>query len=275
MNKLSAVIITMNEERNIARCLDSLASVADEVVVVDSFSTDRTPDICAQYGVRFYRHPWEGYSRSKNYADSLATHELILSIDGDEALSDTLCTSIQALKEREIADNEVFAMKRRNNYCGRWIKGCGFYPDTKIRIWKKGFAQWEGLVHEWLAFEKTPKTTLLEGDLLHYSWETPEAFRKQQFHFAELGAQSYLERGKKTGLLPWLFSPSIAFLRTYVLKGGFLYGRTGFRICRILTQANRHKYNCIRRQKSEDRRQKTEVRRRKTEDGRQNNKKSI
>ena len=255
MNKLSAVIITLNEERNIARCLDSLVAVADEVVVVDSFSTDGTQSICDRYGVRFVSHPWEGYSASKNYADSLASHDLILYIDGDEALSEPLAQSILALKGREVADNEVFAMKRRNNYCGRWIKGCGFYPDTKVRIWRKGFAQWEGLIHEWLTYEGTPKTTLLEGDLLHYSWETPEDFRKQQFHFAELGAQSYLERGKKTGILPWLFSPSITFLRTYFLKGGLFYGKTGFRICRTLTQANRHKYNELRRQKTEDRRQ--------------------
>lgn len=246
MNKISVVLITMNEERNIGRCLDSVMPIADEVVVVDSLSTDATEEICARYHVRFVSHAWEGYTGSKNFADSLASHDLILSIDGDEVLSETLIASIKALKEREIADNEVFAMKRLNNYCGRWIKGCGLYPDTKVRIWRKGFAQWEGLIHEWLVYEKKPKITLLNGDLLHYSWATPEDFRKQYFHFAELGAQSYYERGKKTGILPWLFSPFINFIRTYVFKGGFLYGRTGFSICRTMMQANRHKYNLLR-----------------------------
>ena len=253
MNKISVILITMNEERNIERCLQSVAPIADEVVVVDSFSEDATEALCARYHVRFVTHAWEGYSGSKNYADSLATHELILSIDGDEALSEALVQSIKALKEREIADNEVFAMNRLNNYCGRWIKGCGFYPDRKVRIWKKGFAHWEGRIHEWLVYEKAPVITLLEGDLLHYSWATPEEFRKQQFHFAELGAQSYYERNKKTGILPWLFSPSITFLRTFFIKGGFLYGRTGFNICRTLTAANRRKYGILRRQKTEDR----------------------
>ena len=256
MNKISAVIITKNEERNIGRCLDSIMLVADEIIVVDSLSTDATQEICDRYNVVFVSHSWEGYAASKNYADSLATNDLILSIDGDEALSETLTKSILSLKERPIADNEVFAMNRCNNYCGRWIKGCGFYPDTKVRIWKAGTAQWEGRVHEWLVFEKTPKTTHLEGDLLHYSWETPEDFRRQQFHFAELGAQSYCERGKKTGLLPWMFSPCITFIRTYFLKGGIFYGKTGFIICRSIMQANRHKYNLIRRQKTEVRRQK-------------------
>ncbi len=251
MNKISVVIITMNEERNIERCLQSILPVVDEVVVVDSFSEDGTKEICDRYHTRFVSHAWEGYAGSKNYANSLASHELILSIDGDEALSEPLAQSIKALKERELADNEVFAMNRLNSYCGQWIKGCGFYPDTKVRIWRKGFARWEGLIHEWLVYEDTPKTTFLKGNLLHYSWATPEDFRKQQFHFAELGAQSYYERGKKTGILPWLFSPSVNFIRTYLFKGGFRYGKTGFNICRTLMKANRHKYNLLRRQKKE------------------------
>lgn len=253
MNRISVVIITMNEERNIARCLDSVMPIADEIVVVDSFSTDATKEICERYQARFVTHAWEGYSGSKNFADDLASHELILSIDGDEALSETLVESIKALKEREIDDNEVFSMNRLNNYCGQWIKGCGFYPDTKVRLWKKGFAHWEGIIHEWLVFNSTPKTTFLEGDLLHYSWETPEAFRRQQFHFAELGAQSYFERNKKTGILPYLFSPSVNFIRTYFIKGGIRYGKTGFSICRTLMKANRHKYNLLRRKKKEER----------------------
>ena len=246
MNKITAVLITFNEERNIERCLESVMPVVDEVVVVDSFSTDTTADLCKRHNVRFVTHAWEGYAASKNFANSLASHDLILSIDGDEVLSETLAQSIKALRGRDIADNEVFSMNRLNNYCGRWIKGCGFYPDTKVRLWRKGFAQWEGLIHEQLVYERTPKTTFLKGDLLHYSWETPEDFQRQQFHFAELGAQSYFEQGKKTGILHWLFSPSVNFLRTYFIKGGMFYGRTGFHICRTLMQANRHKYNLLR-----------------------------
>lgn len=246
MNKISVVIITMNEERNIRRCLESVLPVADEIIVVDSLSTDATQDICSAYPVQFISHKWEGYAASKNFANALAKNDLILSIDADEALSPALTQSIKALKERVLAPNEVFSMNRLNNYCGKWIKGCGLYPDTKIRIWRNGFAQWEGLVHEWLNFKEAPKNTLLDGDLLHYSWETHEDFSKQQFHFAELGAQSYFERGKKTGILPWLFSPGINFIRTYFIKGGFLYGKDGYRICRTLMKANRQKYSLLR-----------------------------
>lgn len=246
MNSLSVVIITLNEEQKIAQCLDSVQDIADEIIVVDSHSTDATEAICHQYGVKFFSQDWLGYSDQKNLADDLATCDLIFSIDADEAPSDELKQSIIALKNGEIADNEVFAMNRLNNYCGKWIKRCGLYPETKIRIWRRGFAQWEGRIHEWLNYKSEPKKILLRGDLLHYSWDTPEAFRNQLFHFAELGAQSYYERGKKTGLLPWIFSPSINFFRTYIIKGGFLEGKTGLYICRTMAQANRHKYNLLR-----------------------------
>ena len=246
MNTLSVVIITFNEEQKIGQCLDSVKDIANEIIVVDSHSTDATEAVCLQYGAKFFLQDWLGYSDQKNLADGLATCDLIFSIDADEALSDELKTSIATLKTKEIAENEVFAMNRLNNYCGQWIKGCGLYPETKVRIWRRGFAQWEGIIHEWLNYKSEPKKTLLKGDLLHYSWDTPEAFRKQQFHFAELGAQSYYERSKKTGLLPYLFSPGINFIRTYIIKGGFLYGKTGFSICRTMMQANRHKYNLLR-----------------------------
>ena len=246
MNTLSVVIITFNEEQKIGQCLDSVKDIANEIIVVDSHSTDATEAVCRQYGAKFFLQDWLGYSDQKNLADGLATCDLIFSIDADEALSDELKTSIATLKTKEIAENEVFAMNRLNNYCGQWIKGCGLYPETKVRIWRRGFAQWEGIIHEWLNYKSEPKKTLLKGDLLHYSWDTPEAFRKQQFHFAELGAQSYYERSKKTGLLPYLFSPGINFIRTYIIKGGFLYGKTGLSICRTMKQANRHKYNLLR-----------------------------
>ena len=247
MNTISVVIITLNEEQKIARCLDSVLPIADEIIVVDSFSTDATEEICSRYDkLTFVKHAWEGYAAQKNYADSLATYDLIFSIDADEALSDELLDSIKELKAKDINDNEVFSMNRLTNYCGKWIKRCGFYPDNKIRIWRRGFAHWEGLIHEWLVFENNPQKTLLNGDLLHYSYDSPEAYRKQVFHFAELGAKSYYERGKKTGFLHWLFSPAINFVRTYFIKGGFLEGRDGLYICRTAMQATRRKYNLLR-----------------------------
>ncbi|MBR4146537.1 MAG: glycosyltransferase family 2 protein [Bacteroidales bacterium] len=246
MNTLSVVIICFNEAKKIARCLDSVKDIADEIIVVDSQSTDDTEAICRSYDLTFVTQPWLGYAEQKNFADGLAKGHLIFSIDADEALSERLKASIKQLKEAEIADNQVFSMNRLNNYCGKWIKRCGFYPDNKIRIWKRGFARWEGRIHEWLEFKSDAQTSLLEGDLLHYSYDTPEAYRQQLFHFAELGAQSYYERQKKTGCIHWLFNPAITFIRTYFIKEGFLEGKDGFYICRTAMQANRHKFNLLR-----------------------------
>ena len=256
MNTLSVVIICFNEAQKIARCLDSVKDIADEIIVVDSQSTDETETICNSYDLTFVTQPWLGYAEQKNFADGLAKGDLIFSIDADEALSDQLKDSIKQLKEAEIADDQVFSMNRLNNYCGKWIKRCGFYPDNKIRIWKKDFARWEGRIHEWLEFKSGARVSKLEGDLLHYSYDTPEAYRKQMFHFAELGAQSYYERNKKTGFLYWLIDPALTFFRNYFMKGGFLEGKDGLYICRTAMQANRHKYDILRRQKLEERRKK-------------------
>lgn len=246
MNTLSAVIITFNEEAKIGRCIESLQDIADEIIVVDSLSTDNTEAICRSYGARFVSQPWLGYSEQKNIADSLVSCDLVFSIDADEALSDELKGSIACLKQRDIAPNAVFSMNRLTNYCGQWIKRCGFYPDNKIRVWRKDFAKWDGLIHECLVFNEEPKVEFLNGDLLHYSYDSPEAYKKQIFHFAELGARSYFEKNKKTGLLFWLLSPTVNFIRTYIIKGGFLEGGAGFYICRTAARATRHKYNLLR-----------------------------
>ena len=152
MEKITAVIITKNEERNIGRCLESLKGVADEVVVVDSGSTDRTEALCREAGVRFVSHPWEGYSGQKNYANSLATHPWILSIDADEALSPTLRESILALKHSDNSQfsilNSQFSFNRLTNYCGHWIRHCGWYPDVCTRLFHRDVMEWDGTVHE-------------------------------------------------------------------------------------------------------------------------------
>ena len=140
--KLSAVIITLNEEKNIARCLDSLQGVADEIVVIDSFSTDDTEKICSAYGVRFIQHPFDGYIEQKNYGIQQAVYTHILSLDADEALSDELKQSIGHFKMHWHADG--YSLNRLTNYCGHWIYHCGWYPDTKLRLWDKRYGQWAG-----------------------------------------------------------------------------------------------------------------------------------
>lgn len=236
---LSAVIITFNEEKNIARCLESLQGVAEEIIVVDSFSTDKTKEICEAYGVKFVQRSWTGYSDQKNHANGLASTEYILSIDADEVLSAELQQSITRLQE-PYAD--AYGMNRLTSYCGHWIHHCGWYPDHKIRIFKKGIAQWKGLIHETLHFEKQTKVVALKGDLLHYSFHTMGQYVRQQDKFTDLTAETAFSKGKKTSSWGVFLRPKWRFFRDFILKKGFLDGKWGYQVCKIMAFATFMKY---------------------------------
>lgn len=242
MSKISAVIITLNEERNIQRCLDSVMPIADEVVVVDSFSTDATAKLCEAYPIRFVSKDWEGYVATKNYANSLASNDLIFSIDADEAVSPELRKSIQTLKEQD-AQGKVFSMNRRMNYCGRWIRHGGWYPDTKIRIFDRRSVQWIGQkVHETLAIPDGTQVVHLDGDLMHYSFYTPEEHRQQMEKFAMLSAEEAVDKGSRSSLLSASLHTGWKFLRDYLFKAGFLDGADGFNISKTNAYGVWYKY---------------------------------
>ena len=233
MDKITAVIITQNEERNIGRCIESLQGVADEVVVVDSGSTDGTEAICRAAGVHFEHHNWAGYSGQKNYANSLATHPWLLSIDADEALSPELRATLLRLKEVGLEKDVAYSVNRLNNYDGQWIHHCGWYPDARVRLWHKGIAEWDGLVHEELRYTVPVRYQKLKGDLLHYSFSSFEDFSRRQTHYASLAARKAHEAGKKTSAIGVWLHPGWTFFRNYILKGGFLDGHNGYIICRM------------------------------------------
>ena len=242
MNRISVVIITMNEERNIARCLDSVMPIADEIIVLDSFSKDRTKEICERYPVRFVSHPWEGYVATKNHANSLASNDLILSIDADEALSPELAESIQKLKNQDV-EGKVFSMNRLMNYCGQWIRHGGWYPDTKIRLFDRRNVHWVGQkVHETLCIPNGTQVVHLQGDLLHYSFYTPEEHRRQMEKFARLSAEEMIEKGKHPSLLAAYIHTGWKFLRDFVFKAGFMDGRTGWTISKTNAYGVWYKY---------------------------------
>lgn len=232
MNSISAVIITQNEERNIVRCLNSLRGVAEEIVVVDSGSTDATQNLCEKFGARFIHHDWAGYSEQKNYANSLATSDWTLSIDADEALSDELRASLLSLKKAGFAADTIYSFNRLNNYCGNWIRHCGWYPDEKPRLWLTGTARWDGIVHEELRHE-APKRVRLTGDLLHYTYYSVADHAARQVKYAALAAEKAHQQGKKCGSGGLLFKPLWNFLRNYLFKGGILDGRAGFIVCKM------------------------------------------
>ena len=140
MPDISAVIITYNEEKNLERCIESVRDIADEIVIVDSFSTDRTKEICKKYELHFIEHKFEGHIQQKNWAITQAKYPHILSLDADEVLSDRLKESIREVKENWTHDGYYF--NRLTNYCGKWIRHCGWYPDRKLRLWDSRKGRW-------------------------------------------------------------------------------------------------------------------------------------
>lgn len=248
--KLSAVIITFNEQKNIERCILSLEGVCDEIIVVDSFSTDSTKEICAQFPqVQFYEHKWEGYSEQKNYAHTLVHNDYILSIDADEALSQQLKQSILQIKETSTQNQTkaiAFSVSRLTNYCGHWIHHCGWYPDIKIRIFHKS-TLWQGTIHEILSFaSENPKIIRLEGDLLHYSYHSITDHLQQIDKFTALTSQEAYNKGKKVSVLGMIARSKWKFIRDYIFKGGFLDGHAGYQVCKLSAFATYLKYARLR-----------------------------
>ena len=143
MTPVSVVIITFNEEHNIARCLDSVKGIADEIVIVDSFSKDKTKEICLSYGAKFIENKFEGHIQQKNFAITQAKYPHILSLDADEALDEKLRNSISEVKKNFVHDG--YYMNRLTNYCGKWVHHSGWYPDTKLRLWDSRKGQWAGV----------------------------------------------------------------------------------------------------------------------------------
>lgn len=245
MHKLSAVIITFNEGNKIGRCLSSLLAVADEIVVVDSLSTDNTKEICHAYGVRFIEQPFLGYIEQKNFAVSQASHEFVLSLDGDEALSPELSSEI--LETKKSFQFDGYYVNRFNNFCGQWIQHSNWYPDRKLRLFRKGSGSWKGInPHD--SFKMLPEATTskLKGDLLHWNYATYQEFNLKTDHFSSISAQSYFELGKKAPVWRILLNPVWAFFKSYILRRGFLDGFNGFVICYQTANITFLKYSKLR-----------------------------
>jgi len=232
MIQLSVVIITFNEQKNIARCLESVKDIADEIVVLDSFSTDKTEEICKSHGAKFFQHAFDGHIQQKNRAITYATSPYVLSLDADEALDETLCKEIKRVKL--IWDKDAYEMNRMTNYVGKWIKHSGWYPDRKLRLWDSRKGSWKGFnPHDKYEMNEGCTTARLKGNILHYSYYSVEEHYKQVEYFTTISAKAYFENGKKVSLLKVYFSPIVKFLRDYFFKLGFLDGSKGFIICRI------------------------------------------
>ncbi|MBC7539405.1 MAG: glycosyltransferase family 2 protein [Bacteriovorax sp.] len=243
MIKLTVAIITYNEEKNIGRCISSVQSIADEILVVDSFSTDKTESICNGFGVRFIKNTFIGYIEQKNFALDQSTHEYVLSLDADEALSPDLLEMIKKVKENFLFDGYRF--NRLTNYSGHWVRYCGWYPDTKLRLVKKSKSMWRGTnPHDILEMNSSnDQVGFLKGDLLHYSYESISSHVNQTDKFTTIAAKAAFFAGKKSSLFKILSRPVLKFSRDYFFKLGFLDGRYGFIICFINALSAMLKYS--------------------------------
>lgn len=226
--KLSVAIITFNEEKNIERCLKSVKDIADEIVVVDSESTDATEEICKKYGVNFIVNKFRGNILQWEYTFSQTQNDYVLCLDADEELSEKLYSSI--LKEKECGFlYEGYTFNRCTSFCGKWIRHGAWYPDKKLRIVNKHKAFWGGEEpHGKLLMEKNAKTLRLEGDLNHYSYYTFGELIIRSHSYTTTQANTLYKVGKKSTWFNLLFNPFHAFLQSYFLKFGFLDGKYGF-----------------------------------------------
>jgi glycosyltransferase involved in cell wall biosynthesis len=244
MRPLSVVIITFNEERNLSRCLASVRDVADDIVVLDSFSTDRTEAIAREHGARFIQHAFDGHIEQKNRAITHARHPFVLSLDADEALDETLTMAIRQAKNEE-ADG--YTMNRLTNYCGTWVRHGGWYPDVKLRLWDSRKGRWTGLnPHDRYELENGAVIKHLPGDLLHYSYYTLNDHLKQVNYFTDIMARELHGKGRKSSYVKLLLSPFAKFIGDYLFRGGFRDGWHGFVIAMISAHATFLKYAKLR-----------------------------
>jgi glycosyltransferase involved in cell wall biosynthesis len=230
--KISATIITFNEQSNIKAACESVAW-ADEVVVVDSNSTDQTRELAEACGARVITNAWPGFGAQKQFAVEQARHEWIFSLDADERVSDELRNSIQSLRsanESDLADG--YEIARRTYYQQRWIRGGGWYPDRQLRLFKKSKGRWkERHIHESVMMNPGARVGKLAGDLLHYtSQNAAHHHRMIGERYAPLAALQMFEDGRRTSVLGVASAGPAAFIRSLILKGGLRDGFAGFTI---------------------------------------------
>jgi glycosyltransferase involved in cell wall biosynthesis len=226
--RISATVITLNEERHVAAALESLAW-ADEIVVVDSGSSDRTVEIARRYTDRVVIADWPGYAAQKNRAAAEASHDWVFSLDADERVTPELAASIAAVCERGPGGEEGFRVARRAWYLDRWVRHSGWYPDWQVRLYDRRRARFEGeWVHESVRVRGEVGT--LDGDLLHYTVESLSDHHRRIDRYTSLAAEALAARGARPSLARAVAQPAATFLKTYLLRQGFRDGPPGLAI---------------------------------------------
>lgn len=243
--KLSVVIITKNEEKNIERCLKSILEVADEIIVVDSFSTDNTMALCEKYDVRVIQRKFEGYGSQKQFATEQANFDYVLSLDADEELSLELRKSILAAKES--SEYDCYSFNRRNFCCNKAIRFCGWYPDKQIRLFNKRLLNWnDRTVHELIEVSNKQLISHLSGDLNHYTCSSFAEQREKGEKYAKISAEIIAKKKKSISWVTPCLKYCFVFFKTYVIKLGMLDGYSGLEISRISAKSSFSKYTLAR-----------------------------
>lgn len=232
--KLSAAIIAFNEEQNIARCIRSLHKVSDDIIVVDSGSTDKTVQIANDAGARVFTRAFDNYINQKNYAADQSSYDYVISLDADEVLSEELAKSV--IEALNLGLNQSgYKMSCRNWYCGQWIYHGGWYPNRKVRMWNRREGRWGGPTpHEIVEFAAGgAQLQVLEGDILHYSYESVEEHLEKSRMYARLASTGLQSRPKTYLIAKMVFSPPFKFIKNLFLRRGYADGWRGYHIARI------------------------------------------
>ena len=224
MNKITALIITLNEERHIGACIDAVRGVCEEVLVIDSLSQDKTKEIAEAKGARVVSNPFPGFGPQKNFGTTMASNDLILSIDADEVVSSELSEAIKAIKKTSSAAAYSFNIL---NFVGdRAVRSCGLYPDTHIRLYDRRLVTWnDRVVHEGLIINGNVE--FLTGDLLHYTYTDIADLKVKTIRYAQLGAQVYKQKNPLILVIKMLVNPVAKFFKTYIMQRGFTDGYLG------------------------------------------------
>jgi glycosyltransferase involved in cell wall biosynthesis len=239
MNRLTACVITLNEESNLPRALSSLRDVADEIIVVDAGSRDATVAVARAHGARVLQRAWTNYSEQKNFAAERAASDWILSLDADEELSPELRESLRAWKQHA-PQAAAYEFARRANYLGGWIHHSGWYPNRQVRLYRRDAARFSGIVHESVQVNGT--VMRLAGDLYHYTMRTYAEHSAKVDAYTTLAAQQLFEEGRRSWRLAMLASPPWTFLQKFILRAGFRDGRRGWLIARMAARYTFLKY---------------------------------
>ncbi len=226
MVKVSALVITRNEEGNIRRCLKSL-SWADEVILVDAESQDRTAQIAREYTQRVYSHKWDGFVAQRNWTLKQAQYQWVFFLDADEVISPQLREELETLKDKEMGDYSGFEIPRRAFYLGGWVNHCGWYPNYQLRFFDRKRGEWvEGMIHE--RVEVRGRVGRLKGEILHYPYPNLSFHLQRMDSYSSLRAEELYQKGRRSHFWDLLLRPIFKFLKMFFLRLGFLEGVRGF-----------------------------------------------